>query len=106
MSAPTSHEPEGAGHGSDLGPPTTEEVADGVFAYLQPDGSWWLNNTGFLVGRHGVTAIDSSSTHRRTEAFRAAIAAVTAAPVRTLVNTHHHGDHTNGNGLFPDATII
>ncbi len=27
--------------------------------------------------------------------------------MRTLVNTHHHGDHTHGNWLFrPDATII
>ena len=30
-----------------------EEVSDGIFAYIQPDGSWWINNTGFLVGRRG-----------------------------------------------------
>ena len=35
----------------ELGPPETLEVSDGVFAYIQPDGSWWINNTGFLVGR-------------------------------------------------------
>src|SRR5580692_10419409 len=27
-----------------------QEVADGIFAYIQPDGSWWINNTGFFGG--------------------------------------------------------
>jgi cyclase len=35
-----------------------------------------------------------------------AVAAKTTAPVRTLINTHHHGDHTHGNCLFEDATIV
>ena len=34
----------------ELPPPRTVEVADGVFAYIQPDGGWWINNTGFVVG--------------------------------------------------------
>jgi cyclase len=89
-----------------LGPPVTVEVADGVFAYVQPDGSWWINNTGFVVDAGDVVAIDASSTERRTRALLTAIAAVTAAPVRTLVNTHHHGDHTNGNCLFTDAVVV
>ena len=89
-----------------LPPPHTVEVADGVFAYVQPDGSWWLNNTGFIVGDDNVVAIDATSTERRTRALLDAIHDVTATPVRTLVNTHHHGDHTNGNCLFSDATVI
>jgi cyclase len=83
-----------------------EEVADGVFGYIQPDGSWMINNTGFIVAADGVSAIDASSTERRTRAFRDAIGSVTRAPVRTLVNTHHHPDHTAGNGVFADATIV
>jgi cyclase len=88
------------------GRPQTVEVADGVYAYVQPDGTWWINNTGFVVGPQGVFGIDACSTERRTRAFQAAIAAVSPAPVRTLVNTHHHGDHTFGNALFPTATIV
>jgi cyclase len=88
------------------GRPQVSEVSDGVFAYVQPDGTWFINNTGFLVGPQGVVSIDSCSTERRTRAYRAAIAAVTPAPVRTVVNTHHHGDHTFGNALFPTATIV
>ena len=82
------------------------EVADGVFGYVQPDGSWMINNTGFIVAKGGVTAIDASSTERRTRNFLSAIGSVTAAPVRTLVNSHHHPDHTAGNGLFTGATIV
>ncbi len=78
----------------------------GVYAYVQPDGTWWINNTGFLVGPQGVISIDACSTERRTRAYQAAIAKVTPAPVRTLLNTHHHGDHTFGNALFPTATIV
>jgi cyclase len=84
----------------------TIEVSEGVYAYIQPDGSWFLNNTGFLASPQGVISIDASSTERRTRAYLDAIATVTSAPVRTLVNTHHHGDHTYGNCLFTGGTIV
>lgn len=89
-----------------LEPPRVEEVSDGVYAYIQPDGSWFLNNCGFLVGPQGVTSIDACSTERRTLAYLEAISAVTDDPVRLLVNTHHHGDHTHGNYLFSNAAIV
>ncbi|MGR6913999.1 MBL fold metallo-hydrolase [[Actinomadura] parvosata] len=93
-------------HDHPLPPPRVEEVSDGVYAYLQPDGSWWINNTGFLAGRHGVIVIDACATERRTRAFREAIGKVSDRPITTLLNTHHHGDHTFGNWLFPEATIV
>jgi cyclase len=83
-----------------------QQVSEGVYAYLQPDGSWYLNNTGFLAGRDGVISVDATSTEQRTRAYLDAMATVTRGPVRTLVNTHHHGDHTHGNYLFTGATIV
>ena len=82
------------------------QVSEGIYAYLQPDGSWYLNNTGFLVSGAGVISVDTTSTERRTRAYLDAIATVTQQPVRTLVNTHHHGDHTHGNYLISGATIV
>jgi cyclase len=82
------------------------QISEGIYAYLQPDGSWYLNNTAFLVSGDGVISVDATSTERRTRAYLDAIASVTALPVRTLVNTHHHGDHTHGNYLFAGATIV
>ena len=99
MSSSTHDSPE-------LGPPRLVEVADGVFAYIQPDGSWYINNTGFVVGSQQVISIDACSTEKRTRAFRDAISSVTAAPVGMLVNTHHHGDHTYGNSVMGTGTII
>jgi cyclase len=94
----------GNGLGNGLG--RVQEVSEGVFAYVQADGSWWINNTGFIVGRRGVAAVDACSTERRTRALLEAIHQTSPAPVRTLVNTHHHGDHTHGNYLFESATIV
>ncbi len=86
--------------------PLLEEVAPGVYSYVQPDGTWFINNTGFIIGDESVISIDATSTHRRTQAYLDAIASVTDLPVTVLLNTHHHGDHTHGNYLFTDATIV
>ncbi len=90
----------------DIPPPAVEEVSDGVFAYLQLDGSWGLNNAGFVTATQAVTVIDTCFTERRTRGLLDAISGVSSAPTRTLVNTHHHGDHTHGNYLLPGATVI
>lgn len=98
--APHSHDHEHAPE------PLLREVSPGIHAYVQLDGSWGLNNTGFLVGADGVVVIDTCFTERRSRAFLGAVRSVTDKPLRTLVNTHHHGDHTHGNWLLPEATII
>ena len=53
--------------------PELRQVCEEVYAYLQPDGSWYLNNTGFLVSDIGVISVDATSTERRTRAFLDAI---------------------------------
>jgi cyclase len=90
----------------ELPPPYVEEVAEDVFAYVQPDGSWYINNTGFVRGRRNVLSVDTCATERRTRDYLDDIARVAGEAPRTLVNTHHHGDHTNGNCLFPWAAVI
>ncbi|MEV5571720.1 MBL fold metallo-hydrolase [Spirillospora sp. NPDC052269] len=80
--------------------PYLQEIADGIHAYVQPDGTWCLNNAGVLVGPDAVTLVDTAATERRTRRLREAVASVTHRPIRTVVNTHHHGDHTHGNHLF------
>jgi cyclase len=96
-----------------LPPPRVDTVARDVYAYVQPDGGWWVNNAGFVVGNDGVLCVDTCATEARTRAFVEAVDGVVRAQGggarrgwRVLVSTHQHGDHTNGNCLLPDATII
>jgi cyclase len=84
------------------------EVADSVHAWIQPDGTWWLNNAGAVTGGDGTLVVDTCATEARTRRFLDAVDQATdGAPVRFAVNTHEHGDHTYGNSLLPaDAALI
>ena len=93
-------------YAAQLPPPTLKEVSDGIYAYVQLDGSWGLNNAGFIKGKDALTLIDTCFTEARTRAYLKAIGGVSSLPMKTLVNTHHHGDHTHGNYLVPGAAIV
>ena len=95
-----------ADHNDQLPPPTLEEVSQGIHAYIQLDGTWGLNNAGFIAGSDALTVIDTCFTEARTRSFLRAIRDVADLPIRTLVNTHHHGDHTHGNYLMRGASIV
>ncbi|MGP4012661.1 MBL fold metallo-hydrolase [Streptomyces sp. 4N124] len=83
------------------------EIADGVFAYVQPDGGWCLNNAGLVVGDDGrAVLVDTAATERRARHLRAAVLRAAPVPPRTLVTTHFHGDHTFGNRFFPEAVVV
>lgn len=86
--------------------PYLQKITDRVHAYIQPDGGWCLNNAGIVVGDEQVLLVDTTATVARTIALRDAVASLTGAPVRALVNTHHHGDHTHGNFVFADTARI
>jgi cyclase len=83
------------------------ELLPGVHAWVQPDGSWWVNNAGAVVGDGGVLIIDTCATAHRTRRFLDAVdVAAGGVPLRLALNTHQHGDHTYGNSLLPAATVI
>ncbi|OIK05999.1 MBL fold metallo-hydrolase [Streptomyces monashensis] len=82
------------------------EVADGVFAYLQPDGGWCLNNAGLLVDGGECALVDTVATEERARHLRTQVLHTAGRPPRFLVNTHFHGDHTFGNFVFPEAVVV
>jgi cyclase len=91
------------------GPDAAElkELTPGVYAWEQPDGSWWVNNAGVVVGGENALVIDTCATAERTRRFLDAVDAATGGvPIRMAANTHHHGDHTYGNSLLPATTVL
>jgi cyclase len=86
--------------------PYTVQLTPEVHAYVQPDGGWCLNNAGFVSDGESTLLVDTAATERRARALREAILGAGFPLPRTVVNTHHHGDHTYGNGVFPEAVVI
>jgi len=81
-----------------------DELADGIFAHV-PDDHW--ANTGIVVGDDAVLIVDARLTPRMARELIDMAAYVSPKPIRYLVDTHHHGDHSFGNATFaPFAAII
>jgi len=82
-------------------------LSDGIYAYVQPDGGWCVSNAGLIVGEGTTVLVDTTATERRTRLLASEVAKVSPRPPNVLVNTHFHGDHVFGNGVFaPQATIV
>ncbi|MER6217047.1 MULTISPECIES: MBL fold metallo-hydrolase [unclassified Streptomyces] len=79
------------------------EVAEHVWAYLQPDGGWCLNNAGLIAPGGRPVLVDTAATEARARALKEAVARITPYAPRFVVNTHAHGDHTFGNRLFTEG---
>ncbi|MFF2923976.1 MBL fold metallo-hydrolase [Streptomyces celluloflavus] len=105
--APDGTPPSPADPGPAVPEPYLTELAAGVHAFIQPDGGWCLNNAGFVTDGDTTLVVDTAATERRARLLRRRIAESGAPTPRTVVNTHHHGDHTYGNSVFtPEATVI
>ncbi len=83
------------------------EVADGVFAYLQPDGGWGWSNAGLVAGDDSSLLVDTLFDLNLTQAMLDEMSSVIdTKPIRNLVNTHANGDHCYGNQLITGAEVI
>lgn len=82
-----------------------ERLADGVYAIIHDDATdqWPHGNTGVVVSDGGVLVVDATYLPSRARADIALIRRLTDQPVRYLVNTHWHMDHTHGNEAYRDA---
>ena len=81
---------------------TSEELAPGVAVLFGAGG-----NIGVSHGEDGTVLIDDQFAPQ-SEKIETAVAYLGATPVKYVVNTHWHGDHTGGNEHFgkSGATIF
>ena len=61
---------------------------------------------GVVTGPQWAIVIDTLALPEETLAMRSFIEEVLSVPVRYVINTHYHADHSWGNCFFPGATII
>lgn len=63
-------------------------------------------NITVAVGQDGIIMVDSEFAPLH-DKIKAAIAKLSSAPIKYLVNTHYHGDHTGGDSAFAkDGAIV
>lgn len=62
-------------------------------------------NIAALVGEDGILIIDDQYAPL-VDKIRAALKGITDKPVRFVINTHYHEDHTGGNALFSQSSTV
>ncbi len=83
---------------------STEELGPGVYALMS--SLYNVDNAGFIVGDDAVLVIDAHICVAMAEQILARVREITDKPIRYLVNSNYHGDHTFGNCAFPAETLI
>jgi cyclase len=93
----------GLASAQDLGP-QIRKLEDGVYVYV---GKNFNSNCGIVLTQEGVVLIDSAHNPTDSRAVLEAVRKLTSLPVRFLIDTEPHPDHTTGHFVFsPPAAII
>jgi len=82
------------------------KLADGVYVSIVSPDSNAVSNAGVVILGRSVLIFDTHFTPEAGQALQAKVQALTAKPVRFLINSHFHSDHTHGNQAFPKVQYI
>lgn len=87
-------------------------VADNPYDWISHgDGVWSKRhraldlNIGVVECDGGLTVIDTRAHHAQARELKEDLKRISSLPVRWVINTHHHWDHSFGNAEFADAAI-
>jgi glyoxylase-like metal-dependent hydrolase (beta-lactamase superfamily II) len=79
--------------------PVSREVRRNVGVWTASGGT-----IGWLVNPTGAIVVDSQFPQTATLCVEEMLKKSGKSDIATLINTHHHGDHTGGNGVFRPKT--
>jgi glyoxylase-like metal-dependent hydrolase (beta-lactamase superfamily II) len=79
--------------------PSVKQISSDLYFFFDYDGS----NAVFLVTDQGVLVIDTRQHPRAGQDLIDRIRKVTDKPIKWVINSHFHGDHTFGNAAFQKA---
>ncbi|MBF0217816.1 MAG: MBL fold metallo-hydrolase [Candidatus Omnitrophica bacterium] len=91
---------------------TLDKISGHVYAYVgaknaSPSANSFGANSGVVIGEDAVMVIDTLISAKEAEKLSADIKKVTAKPVKYVVNTHSHLDHSWGNSVFvKDGAVV
>ena len=93
----------GAAFAQDLGP-RVQKLADGVYVHT---GKGFDSNSGIILTQEGVVVIDTGQNPIESRDIMDTVKKLTSVPVRLVINTEPHGDHTTGHYVFsPPALVV
>src|SRR5262249_56082205 len=83
----------GSALAQDLGP-RVKKLADGVYVHT---GKGFESNSGIILTQEGVVVIDTGQNPIESRAIMDTVKKLTSMPVRFVIDTEPHADHTTGH---------
>lgn len=81
------------------------KVAGQVYVIEDASAEFSGGNIGVSVGPDGIVLIDDKFAPLAPK-IEAALRSISDQPVRYVINTHYHGDHTDGNAVFGPKSVV
>jgi cyclase len=92
----------GSAFAQDLGP-QVRKLADGVYTMV---GNNWESNAGIILTQDGVVLVDSGHNPIEGRKLLEVVKKLTSMPVRILIDTEPHPDHTTAHFVFSPPAIV
>ena len=83
--------------------PQIKKLNDGIYVYV---GKEFNSNCGIVLTQEGVVLVDSGHNPTDSRAIADSVKKLTSLPVRFLIDTEPHPDHTTGHFVFSPPAIV